>query len=74
MRSVQSLRPNPYQRFKSKILGVSNVAAVRSNEGAAVSLLFRHSIVAVVEKSGVIPPNLTQLKRLQGCFSEPHQR
>lgn len=35
--------------------------AVRSNKGFTVSLLFRHSVVAVVAEADIFPPDLTQL-------------
>lgn len=41
-------------------VGGESGAIVRSNKGVAVALLFRHSIMAVVEKGGVSPPYLMQ--------------
>jgi len=46
------------QRSKALSGGIGLV--VRSNKGVTVSLLFRHSVVAVVE-ADVFPPDLTQL-------------
>jgi hypothetical protein len=63
---VEKLHPNgtpeSIEKIQSKILGVSGVA-VRSNKGSTVFLLFRRSVVAVVEETDVFPPNLplTQL-------------
>jgi hypothetical protein len=54
-----------------EMLGVFVVVAVRSNKGVALSLLFRHSIMAVVDIGRVFPPYLMQWKRLGACFCEP---
>lgn len=45
--------------------------AVRSNKRAALSSLFRHSIMAVVDEGGIFPPDFTRWQGLVGCFSEP---
>jgi hypothetical protein len=57
-----NMTPESMWKIQSKILGVSGVA-VRSNKGSTVSLLFRRSVVAIVEETDVFPPNLafTQL-------------
>jgi hypothetical protein len=57
---IQILCLNPYKRSKPGSGGIG-VVAVRSNKGFAVSLLFRHSIMTVIEKGWVFPPHLTQL-------------
>jgi hypothetical protein len=57
---IQILRLNPYRGSKQGNGGIG-VVAVRSNKGFAVSLLFRHSVMTVVEKGWVFPPHLTQL-------------
>jgi hypothetical protein len=53
------------------MLSVLVVVAVRSNKGVVLSLLFRHSIMAVVDKGSVFPPYLMPWKRPGMCFCEP---
>jgi hypothetical protein len=43
------MRLNPCKRSKARFWGYQFVAAVRLDEGVAISLLFRHSIMGVVE-------------------------
>jgi hypothetical protein len=60
--------PESGGRSKARLWGYVSWFAVRSNKGVAVSLIFRHSVMAVVEKRRVFPPDLTQWKRLVVCF------
>lgn len=57
MRGKLGPKPAPES---GEILGVFVVVAVRSKEGVAVYLLFRHSIMAVVHIRGVFPPYFMQ--------------
>lgn len=47
------------------------VVAVRSDKRHALSLLFRHSIMTVVDVCWVFPPYFMQWQRLAACFWSP---
>lgn len=60
---VKKLDPNvtPESGFKIQSRFWGYQSGRRSNKGFTKSLLFRHSVVAVVAKADIFPPNLTQL-------------
>ena len=58
---IHTLRLHLFMERSRRGHGGIGAVAVRSNKGLAVSLLFRHSVMTVIEKGRVFPPHLTQL-------------
>jgi hypothetical protein len=55
-----NMMPESVVKIQSRFSGVSELAG-RSKKGFTLSLLFRHSVMAVVAKADIFPPHFTQL-------------